>query len=91
MFEVPRSTVECEDFLLGISKWVHMNFVQILVPYAEDEMAESVIENMCNMEELLLTIITALGKQKSAYWDGVLIPLINAGVRLSVQRPRRSV
>ena len=90
MFEVPRSTVECEDFLLGISKWVHMNFVQILVPYAEDEMAESVIENMCNMEELLLTI-TGLGKQKSAYWDGVLIPLINAGVRLSVQRPRRSV
>jgi hypothetical protein len=33
-----------------------MNFVQIMVPYAEDEMAESVIENMCNMEELLLTI-----------------------------------
>ena len=61
-----------------------------MVPHAEVEMAESVIENMCNMEELLLTI-TGLGNQKSAYWVGVQIPLINAGVRVSVQRPRRSV
>lgn len=61
-----------------------------MVPHAEVETVESVIENMCNMEELLSTI-TGLGKQMSAYWDGVQIPLINAGVRLSVQRPRRSV